>query len=273
MRLKVAFAVLALGSVGLCIAPVRAAQRKPAPASVPKPAAPSATRSERAVPFKVGETLTYDVSWSNFLTAGTATITVREKKPSYGSTAYYIVAEAHPSSLLSRLYSLYYKADTLLDAYTLESQRGSVFSQEGGKTRFKATQFNRPAGLAKYEVGTASVTTTDLKLAANTQDALAAIFMLRTMPLKVGSAITMPVTETGKMYRVRAVVQSQEALQTSLGTIRAWKIAPSITDPNGQTNDQATVWISDDARRLPLRIEAKLAVGSLNLALRQAGGV
>src|SRR3954447_2135571 len=51
------------------------------------------TRAERAVPFGVGETLDYDVGWSSYLTAGTATLSVREKKPSYGSTAYYVVAE------------------------------------------------------------------------------------------------------------------------------------------------------------------------------------
>ena len=81
--------------------------------------APAPPRSERAVPFKVGETLTYDVSWSSYLTAGTAVTTVKEKKPSYNSTAYYIVAEGRPTPLLSKLYTLYYKVDTLIDSYTL----------------------------------------------------------------------------------------------------------------------------------------------------------
>ena len=65
------------------------AQRKAAPAAVP--------RAERTVPFRVGETLTYDVSWSSFVTAGTAVATVKEKKPSFNSTAYYIVAEGRPT--------------------------------------------------------------------------------------------------------------------------------------------------------------------------------
>src|SRR6266567_3560666 len=90
--------------------------------SAQRPAAPS--RSERAVPFHVGETLTYDVSWSSYLTAGTATATVKEKKPSLNSTAYYIVAEGRPTPLVSKLYSLYYKLDTLVDSYSLLSQRG-----------------------------------------------------------------------------------------------------------------------------------------------------
>ena len=39
----------------------------------------SSARIERPVPFKVGETLTYDVSWSSYITAGTATA-VRRKQ-------------------------------------------------------------------------------------------------------------------------------------------------------------------------------------------------
>ena len=73
-------------------------------------------RAERTVPFKVGETLTYDVSWSSYLTAGTAVTTVKDKKPSYNSTAYYVVAEGRPTPLLSKLYTLYYKMDSLIDS-------------------------------------------------------------------------------------------------------------------------------------------------------------
>ena len=70
---------------------------------------------ERGVPFAVGETLEYDVSWSSYLTAGTATLSVRAKKPSYDSVAYYVVAEGQATGLVAALYPAYYKADTLLD--------------------------------------------------------------------------------------------------------------------------------------------------------------
>lgn len=65
---------------------------------------PPQPRTERAVPFRIGETLTYEVSWSNYLVAGTAVTTVKEKKPSFNSTAYYLVAEGRTTPLLSKLY-------------------------------------------------------------------------------------------------------------------------------------------------------------------------
>jgi hypothetical protein len=83
----------------LVLTPVAGAQR-------------AAGTKEPAVPFSVGETLTYDVSWSSFLVAGAATVRVVEKKPSFNSTAYYIVVEGKPVPLVAKLYNLYYKMDT-----------------------------------------------------------------------------------------------------------------------------------------------------------------
>src|SRR6187431_2632201 len=74
--------------------------------------APSAQR-DLPVPFKVGETLTFDVSWTTFLSAGTATMSVLERRPgAAGRNAYYMVAEGKPSAMLGKLYSVYYKAES-----------------------------------------------------------------------------------------------------------------------------------------------------------------
>src|SRR5262245_30678895 len=105
------------------------APRTPAPKTPARPAPPA---READVPFRVGETLTYDVSWSQFLTAGTATARVIEKKPSSGSTAYAIVADGRPVPLVARFYPVYYKMDSLLDSFTILSQETSSFSEENG---------------------------------------------------------------------------------------------------------------------------------------------
>src|SRR2546428_7851118 len=99
----------------------------------------AAARREAVVPFKVAETLTYEVSWSSVLVAGTAAATVIEKKPSFNSTAYYMVAEGRPVPLLQKLYNLYYKMDTLVDSLTPLSQRGALYSAEGSDHKLGAT--------------------------------------------------------------------------------------------------------------------------------------
>jgi hypothetical protein len=96
---SVSLALLALASASLHAQ--RARQKPAAPAARPAAKSPTAPRIERPVPFAVGETLSYDVSWSSYVTAGTATTTVKEKKPSFNSTAFYVVAEGRPTPTAS----------------------------------------------------------------------------------------------------------------------------------------------------------------------------
>ena len=240
--------------------------------AVPLTAQKPAPKKEMAVPFKTGEVLTYDVGWSSFVTAGTATVAVKEKKPSYGSTAYYIVAEGRPTPLLSKMYTLYYKADTLLDTYSLLPQRGSLYSEEGKRKRMKTTVFNQARKQATYEIETRTLVKKDLAIPGFTQDALSAVYVLRSIPFKAGEKFNMPVSDNGNVYRVQMQVGAIEPVKTGLGVINGLKITPVITGPDKSSPRGLALWISDDPRRLPLKMEAQLMVGKFTVTLRQVTG-
>jgi hypothetical protein len=257
--------------LGLAIAASAAvtAQR----ATKKRPAAPKAAtpRTELSVPFKVGETLTYDVSWSSYLTAGTAVLSVREKKPSFNSTAYYIVAEGRPTPLLSKLYSVYYKMDTLIDSYTLLPQRASVYSEEGGAHRFRETTFDRSAHKAAFEYRSTSTVKSDLTVPPDVQDSLSALYVLRAVPLKAGDRMTMPVSDSGRNYKMVIQVAGPERLKTSLGDMGVWRLRPTFYDSDNQpVGRDVNIWLSDDERRLPVKLQGNLPLGSFALTLRDA---
>lgn len=262
MRCLVALALYALAPFTL-----------PAQRSAGRPAAPAKTvappRVERSVPFPVGEMLTYDVSWSTYLTAGSVVTTVKEKRPSYNSTAYYIVAEGRPTTLLSHLYSLYYKADTLLDSYTLLPQRGSIYSEEGKRHRYRATRFDRAAGKVFFEFTTDHTVKADFGTSPVAQDALSAIYALRAGAFKAGDRSTMPVSDNGANLNARFETGALERVKTRLGEMNAWRVRLALVDAKNQPIGRNTaIWISDDPRRLPLKVQADLAVGSFVLLLR-----
>ena len=262
----------AIALIVALVSPLGAQQpRRPAtPQPAPAPSRP-ASRREVPVPFKVGETLTYDVSWSDTVTAGSATLTVRDKRASFGSTAYYLVAEGRPTNLLSKLYAVYYKADTLVDAYTLYPQRGSVFSQESGRQRMKETKFDQARHAATFQMRTSTTMTQDQALPGPTHDGLSALTAMRTMTLAPGASSSFAVSDSGYLYRVTLNVGAKETIATPLGGLPAWKIVPAIRDGKGQVVGRGlAVWISDDARRLPVRIQAQLPVGSFVLTLKDA---
>jgi hypothetical protein len=268
---RVALFVLMLVALTTFTLEAQRASRKTSAAAA-KPAARTAAspRAEQRVPFAAGETLSYDVSWSSYLTAGTATTTVLEKKPSFNSTAYYIVAEGRPTPLLSKLYSVYYKMDTLLDSFTLLPQRGSVYSEEGKRHRFKTTQFDRPAKKVLFEYKADTTVKSDFATSAVTQDALSAIYVLRAIPLKPGEKMTMPIADNGINYKVQFDAGASEKVRTPRGDQAAVKIRLSVFDDQAKpVGKNVFIWISEDERRLPVKLQADLPVGSFNLLLRE----
>ncbi len=232
--------------------------------------AKKAPLAEIRVPFKVGETLTYDVSWANYLTAGTVTLTVQDKHPSFDSVAYYVVGEGRPSSLVSTLYSLYYKADALIDVYTMLPQRASVYSEEGKRHLLKVTSFNQNAHKATFENMTAKNSRRDLAVPAYTQDALSAIYVLRALPLKAGSHTTIPVSTGGRSYRAEVYVDALEAVKTAAGSFQAWRLRALLFDERGQQDGKPLMmWMSDTPGRVPVKLQSDLAMGSFVLTLQR----
>jgi len=226
-------------------------------------------RADTHVPFAVGETLTYDVTWSSALVAGSAVTTVLERTRSLGSTAYRIVAEGKPLPMVESLYHLYYRMETMLDSVTLLPHRSSLYSEEGTNTRTATTTFERTARVASFEVNSESAVQVDVPVPQQVQDGLSAVYILRTMALKAGESFTLPITNGGRVYTMQATVNGREQIAVPYGQVEAWSVDLTLTDDQGlPAAEDAGVWISDDERRLPLRLQANLPVGDFVLLLR-----
>jgi hypothetical protein len=221
-------------------------------------------RVELPVPFAVGERLAYNISWSSFFTAATATVAVREKN----SAVYYVTAEGIPSTLVALIYPLYYKADTLLGVYDLLPQRASILSRERGRQQTKLTVFDQARHTASFEVQSGASSVRELRLPPRTQDPLSALYWLRTLDLKPGAKTVVPVTFNGNVYTVQVTVGGRETLGSGASARRAWRITPVVVDDKSASAPRKmNVWVSDDKRRLPLRMEVELAVGRFEMTL------
>ena len=234
------------------------------------PARPTAAamQADIPVPFSVGEVLTYDVSWSGYLTAGTATMTVKERRASGGGAFVYdLIAEGKPSSLLDKLYHVYYKVESLLGTRTFQPTIATIYSDERGRAKLRTTRFIGPTSIeVEPKVGAPKEQHTVPKL---TLDPLSAVYVIRAVAPKPGQVVSMPVVDNGDVYTVHWQFGAAEQVKTGIGMRSAWRLAPTLTDEKGKlvTKYKVTLWLSDDARRLPLKLEAALPVGSFVLTL------
>lgn len=232
----------------------------------------TAPSREAQVPFAAGETLTYDVSWANLLTAGSAVTRVLQKRPSFGATAWEISADGQPLPLIQRLYPVYYKMDTLLDSATLLTQWTGLYMDENGRKRQTSMRFDRPARRVRFEMTTDPKTTADLTAPNGVQDGLALLYSLRARAFRAGERFTVPVADDGSLYSVDVAVSAPERIATAAGTMEAWTLNLTIfNEHREQVGRNISVSISTDARRLPVRMQAELPIGKFMLSLRSIG--
>jgi hypothetical protein len=224
------------------------------------------------VPFTVGERLTYDVTWSSFVVAGTAYATVAARVDGQGGPAYHLIADGRPVPLLQRLYNVYYKMESMLDTATLLPQRMSLYSEERTGKRLANTRFDRPKQQAFFELDDAGTPLkSEFDVPPQVQDGLSAVYVLRAMNFKAGERISLPVTDDGNLYTVHADPAVLEQVRVPLGASEAWRVNVSVIDAAGQPAvSDAAVWYSTDARRLPIKLQGKLPVGYFVLVLREA---
>jgi len=228
-----------------------------------------AAAADARVPFQVGETLNYDVSWSNFLTAGRATLKVVDRKAlSAGRAGYGLQVEAQTVSVAASLYKLYYKVESVLETSALASVQSSSYSKEGSRERIKSISFG-PNNTADVEIRTKDSMRRKLTLPPHTLDTLSAIYVIRSLAVKPGESLSMPIVDGDTVTRVRLTFGPQEMISTGAGKLPGWKVTPVVLDARGQPTGgrQLTFWLSDDASRKPLRFEAALPVGSITLTL------
>jgi|KBSSwiStaDraftv2_1062776.scaffolds.fasta_scaffold09224_6 hypothetical protein len=273
MRPSVVAAIL------LALSTVVAGQQPRPPARTPAPRTPAAKppaksaappAREASVPFRVGETLTYDVSWSQFLTAGTATSRVVDKTTVPGSTAYNIVADGRPVPLVARFYPVYYKMVSLLDTFSVLSAQTSSYSEENGRKRESNTRFDRRTRRAFYEAPNESAKQ-NFEIPANVQDGLATLYAVRGHAFRAGERFSIPVADDGSLYNVAFETRGPERVRVPMGDVEAWNLRLTILDDKGQpAATNSGVWISTDPRRLPVKLQSDLPVGSFVLALRDA---
>jgi Protein of unknown function (DUF3108) len=93
------------------------------------------------------------------------------------------------------------------------------------------------------------------------------------LPLTVGETYTFDVFSGGNRYVLAFRVDRRESITTPLGTLRALRIVPSVVWlSEGKFLNQvsnAALWITDDERHLPLRIEAAAFIGSIRVDLAE----
>lgn len=222
-----------------------------------------------AAPFSPGEKLTFRVIYFA-LPAGTVVMEVKKVTSWEGHRVYQLVATAQSSSLFSLFYRVKDRLESLIDTKTFLPYRFSKYQEEGSYRNSETTLFERNKKVAvTFDAGEKETNPkgTSIQIPTDVQDALSAFYNLRLQKLKVGKSVFMNVNADGKNYRIEVKVLRKE----KLGSQKTIVVEPILkqVDLGGILREKGGIyiWLTDDERRIPVLIKARVVIGSLTLML------
>ena len=227
-------------------------------------------RRPKVDPFRPGEDVVLNVSYFNVV-AGQLSLKVLPFKKVNGNKAYDFDIELKSNKIFSLFYSVDDHAETFVDynsltpiTYTLDANESS--QQKETRAFFdwnddEATEWEKvihPGDDHKSEK------TVKWKLDPYSQNFISAIYYLRTFTLRPGKRISFHVAGDGKNYVFDGNVLRREKLVTEAGTFNTLVVQPTFhLKGKFQATGDNYIWLTDDARKLPVQIKLKIKIGSL----------
>jgi hypothetical protein len=105
------------------------------------------------------------------------------------------------------------------------------------------------------------------------QDSLSSLYVLRTLPLQVGHTAHLHTFANGRIYDVEIQVLRREQVVAYWGAVDTLVVRPLLRFQEilRQTGE-VLIWLTDDARRLPVRMKTAIKVGSIEATLIEVKG-
>jgi len=240
------------------------------PSSVFSEEAPTAVSFQPlTLAFQPGETLMYNVSWSNILTAGTAVMEVKDKTLPDGKSVLEFIVTGRSTGVVGKIYPVTETAMSVFDPFSMQSLSYSVREQYGKKVRRRVVVFDREQRTVISKLNDDTPVTVDVP--DQVQDCLASLYYLRTREdLAIGKIIVIDVLDSEKNWSVEFQVLGREKLKTLLGEFSTIKVRTYPKYKGAfQNKGEVFIWLTDDSRKVPVLIKSKLKVGSFVLTLAE----
>ena len=222
----------------------------------------SAAAPVAEVPFAVGERLEYGGKFG-FLNVGSAVLEVNGIESVRGARSWHF-------SFTSEVSIPLYKNLSALESWTgTEDWISRQFTKditENGKNRSEIFRIYPDSGFFRRNDNTETKPTPREPL-----DDVAFFYWIRTVPLELGRTYQYNNYFRAETNPVIIKVEKRERKEMPDGTrVQALLLRPIVDEENGMFSRQskAKLWITDDARRIPLEIESTYIFGTVKLQLK-----
>lgn len=221
--------------------------------------------------FKEGEVLTYRLHYG-VMDAGVA---VLEVKPSImeisGRKVYHVVGNGYSKGTFDWFYKVRDRYETFIDKDAMVPWMFVRRVDEGG---FKFSQdyvFNHYT--KKVDVGGGE----KYDVPPGIQDMLSAFYAARNLDFsnaKEGDVFALNSFIDKELWPVKMKFVGRETIKCEIGEYRCLKFRPIVQKGRVfKSEEDLTLWVTDDKNHIPLRAQAKILIGSIKMDITGATGL
>jgi hypothetical protein len=217
--------------------------------------------------FKPGETLTYRISWSDIVTAGTAVMEVKEEKLPNGKKGLRFIATSRSVGVVDKVYPVKDTVQSLFDPQSMQSLSFNLNENHGKRKRTRTLTFDHAARTVVSTLNNDPPQT--MAIPDQIQDALSSLFYLRTMDdFIAGKTHVINVYDSGKNWSVDVITLGREKVKTPAGEFATIKVK---TFPRYEgvfmNKGEIFIWLTDDSRKIPVLMKSTISIGSIMTTL------
>lgn len=220
--------------------------------------------------FQDNEFLKYRVHYG-FLNAGFATLQVKETNLN-GKPHYHVIGKGSSTGAVRAFFKVDDVYETYFDKYTYRPTKFKRKIREGGHRKNRVLSFNHKTNVVTINDLLGKRVTYE-RFDPPIHDMLSAYYYLRTksnFDYKTGEFQRINIFMDGETYPFKLKVEGRESIKTKFGYINAIKLTPFVQSGRVfKAKESVTMWVSDDANLIPLKLKAELAVGSLEMDLHE----
>ncbi len=214
-------------------------------------------------PFGVGERLSFEIKYG-FISAGTAILGIPGTVTERGYECYRIVSVAESNSFFSVFFTVRDVAESYLDTRELVPRRFEKRLREGDFRAHDLVLFDHDRHVALYPKRDNRV----IPISVGAQDILSSLYYVRMMDLAVGRSVFIDNHADKKNYPLEIKVLRKERIKVPAGRFDCIVVEPSMRNAGLFSHEgRLTVWLTDDAARIPVLMKSKIFVGSIAAVL------
>jgi hypothetical protein len=231
--------------------------------------------TQQTLSYTSGEFIKMRIHYG-FVNAGYATLEVKEKTLN-NKNVFHLIGKGFTTGMTKLFFKVEDQYESYVDKVTGNPYKYIRKVSEGGFTIDEEGIINHLSNNITVK-NLNKKTEKNFTAPTNVQDMLSAFYYLRNAPqinsIKVGESIAIDMFFDNSTTKFKLKFIGRQTISTKFGKVSCLVFKPLVQSGRVfKENESVTVWISDDVNKIPMKIKAELAVGSLNADIDECRGL